>query len=306
MTFNESWINQGKLISREVWEKHVDQLHDDTLGFIKDKNKCIDLITHTFSGAMQRRIPSTYFGILLSGGVDSALMTLAAQRSGGKFTCYTVGFESINEAHDVAFSRKTAEAFGVQLKLRILTLAEVETYAHRAARALKTVGLVDSVNVGIGAVVLVAADLAKKDNITLFFGGLGAEEIFAGYKRHIDSLHVHDECWRGLRAMWARDLVRDASLGAAAGITVLTPFLDSFLITAAMRVPGEWKVVDRERKVILREAAERFGVPYAIAWRKKQAAQYGSGFDKALAKLAKKHGFKNKGDYLFYITRGPL
>ena len=112
--------------------------------------------------------------------------------------------------------------------------------------------------------------------------------MFAGYKRHLDAADVHEECWNGLRNMWTKDLVRDAALGGALGITVATPFLDAELIQAAMRVPGKWKIVDGERKVILREVAEKLGVPHSLAWRKKQAAQYGSGVDKMIEKLAKR------------------
>ena len=90
--------------------------------------------------------------------------------------------------------------------------------------------------------------------------------------------------------MWSTDLVRDAALGKALGITVVTPFLDEELIRVAMRVPAKLKIVDEERKVILREVAEIMGVPHDIAWRKKQAAHYGSGVDKVIEKLARTKG----------------
>ena len=40
------------------------------------------------------------------------------------------------------------------------------------------------------------------------------------------------------------------------------------------------------------------GVPKLAAERKKKGAQYGSGFDKAIQKLAKKNGFKHKKRYV--------
>lgn len=44
--------------------------------------------------------------------------------------------------------------------------------------------------------------MAKKDNVDVLFGGLGAEEIFAGYGRHKEAFkqnRVHEECWSGLK-----------------------------------------------------------------------------------------------------------
>ena len=41
--------------------------------------------------------------------------------------------------------------------------------------------------------------------------------------------------------------------------------------------------------------------PEEFAWRKKIAAQYGSGFDKAMEKLAKRNKFKTKKEYLLSL-----
>jgi asparagine synthase (glutamine-hydrolysing) len=48
----------------------------------------------------------------------------------------------------------------------------------------------------------------------------------------------------------------------------------------------------------LREIAEDIGVPREASGRKKKGAQYGSNFDKAITKLAKRNGFKLKKRYL--------
>ena len=79
-------------------------------------------------------------------------------------------------------------------------------------------------------------------------------------------------------------------------MVIRTPFLDPELIECAMKISGEEKINDKGNKVILREIAEEFLGEFA--WRKKKAAQYGSCFDKAIEKLAKKGGFKLKKDYL--------
>jgi len=52
------------------------------------------------------------------------------------------------------------------------------------------------------------------------------------------------------------------------------------------------------KKIILREAAEFIGLKKDFAWRRKQAAQYGSNFVNGIDKLARKSGFKLKKDYL--------
>ncbi len=287
----EMWIRDGKLVPQKEWAELVDGLKQETSAEIVDPARVRD----TFVAAVRQRLPRGHFGVFLSGGVDSSLITLAAQKLGGEFTCYTVGYNGRVEAEDVRFARVMAERFGLDWKLQLYSLEEVEMLLQKSARILAPAGLLDPVHVSIGAVIVAAVELARRDGVTAFIGGLGAEEIFAGYQRHLGVRDVNEECWRGLKAMWTTDLVRDAALGSALGITVLTPFLDEKLIKVAMRVPGHLKVVDGERKVVLREVAEEYGVPHAVAWRRKKAAQYGSGFDKALEKLARQKGLTKEG-----------
>ena len=59
-----------------------------------------------------------------------------------------------------------------------------------------------------------------------------------------------------------------------------------------------FKLDKENKKIILREATEFIGLKKEFAWRKKQAAQYGSNFINGIEKLAKKNGFKLKKDYL--------
>jgi len=77
-----------------------------------------------------------------------------------------------------------------------------------------------------------------------------------------------------------------------------TPFLDKELIKVAMNVHPMFKLDKENKKIILREATEFIGLKKEFAWRKKQAAQYGSNFINGIEKLAKKNGFKLKKDYL--------
>ena len=55
-----------------------------------------------------------------------------------------------------------------------------------------------------------------------------------------------------------------------------------------MQISANLKIKGNVKKYILRKAALEFSLPEEIAFRKKIAAQYGSGIDKLLEKLAKK------------------
>jgi len=292
----ELWSGKNdNLVSKQEWEQRIDTLREEST---KKCNK--EEVKQALINAVKQRIPQHKYGIFLSGGVDSSLISVLADKNA---IFYTVGYESTIEARDVTASRTLVQKYNLSWRLTILTLKEVEKYITQAIHILSAVNLIDSVTIGIAIVIIAATEQAKKENITTFLGGLGAEEIFAGYKRHLDVTDVNEECWRGLHAMWSRDLVRDATLASALKIDVRTPFLDEQLIKSAMQIPGNRKIKDGQRKIILREIAEEIGIPKEIAWRNKQAAQYGSSIDKAIAKLAKINGYNDKGVYLRHISK---
>jgi len=287
-------IEGGNIISEDRWIEHINSLKSKQSAARSELKKQI-------INAVKKRIPKKRFGIFFSGGVDSSLIALVCKQSKADFICYAVGMES---ASDIEAAKKAAGLLGVELKYRVLSLKEAEKIIKETA---KIVGP-DVMKVGVGSVFYAAAMLAKKDKISAFFSGLGSEEIFAGYERHVSAKDINRECWEGLRQMYKRDLLRDYSISKKLKISILTPFLDSGVIKTAMQIPGEKKINKQHKKIILREIAEEIGLPEEIAWRKKKAAQYGSRFHKALQKLAKKSEFKRISEYLmqFYPSRMKL
>jgi len=276
--------SKKELISEREWIKHIDSLKTDKRSDKEELKKQI-------INAVKKRIPKSKFGIFFSGGIDSSLIAFICKQAKADFICYAVGLEN---ASDIEAAKKAAELLNVKLKFKIYSLKEAEKVIKSTT---ETVGL-DVMKVGVGSVVYAAAMLAKKDKIKIFFSGLGSEEIFAGYERHVAAKDINKECWKGLKAMYQRDLLRDFAIADKLKINILVPFLDDDLIKTAMQIPGEEKLNKEHKKLILRKVAEELGLPKEIAWRPKKAAQYGSKFDRAILRLARKHGLKYKKEYL--------
>ena len=169
---------------------------------------------------------------------------------------------------------------------------------------IKILNDADIVKVSVGSVLYSAGKLALSQGDNVLFGGLGSEEIFAGYQRHEEALQgnnfeaLHKECWNGLKKMWSRDLTRDFTIAKNLNLELRTPFLDKDLVRIAMSIHPMLKLDKDSKKIILRESAEFIGLKKEFAWRRKQAAQYGSNFVNGIDKLARKSGFKLKKDYL--------
>ena len=108
----------------------------------------------------------------------------------------------------------------------------------------------------------------------------------------------HKECWNGLKNLYEKDLSRDFAVSNSLKVNILCPYLDKDLVKYAMQIDSSLKISEQEKKIILRETAVYLGLKKEFAFRKKLAAQYGSGFHKAIDKLSRKNGFKFKKDYL--------
>ncbi len=278
-------LEAGKLPTEDEWKEHIEELCKKT------KPTCKEEVKQALITAVEKRIPKEKFGLFLSGGVDSSLLALIIKKFTNNFVCCSVG---IKKSHDL----EAAEYAAKKLKLNWV---HKEYSEEETGKILKKTAQMfekpDVINVGVGSVFVAAKELA---DIKILFSGLGSEEIFAGYQRH-EKEDANKECWRGLKLMWQRDLARDASIAKKLDFSLRLPFLDDDLILAAMGIPSEKKISAEHKKIILREIAEELGLPKEIAWRQKKAAQYGSGFDKVMEKLAKKAGMR-KSEYVSHLT----
>ncbi|MBI2652953.1 hypothetical protein HYX00_05805 [Candidatus Woesearchaeota archaeon] len=268
-------VKEGKLIPEDLWVKFVNGLEND-----------FDEL-ETNNERAKRELAEAVI-----------LIAFVSKQLKCNFTCYTVGIEN---SDDIAWAKKVANEYGFNFKYKILSLDEFENILKSV---IKILGDADIVKASVGSVLYSAGKLALSDGNNILFGGLGSEEIFAGYQRHEEALKennfeaLHKECWNGLKNMRKRDLTRDFTIAKQLGVDLRTPFLDKELIKIAMNVHPMLKLDKNNKKIILREAAEFIGLKKEFAWRKKQAAQYGSNFVNGIEKLAKKNGFKMKKDYL--------
>ncbi len=283
----EIFLKKEKLITEEEWVKLIDELRKeaDRKGKI-DNSKAIKEIKDGLIKAVMKRADEMVNAILFSGGIDSTIIAKILKDNNRKIKCYTVG---LKDSPDIEYSKKISEDYNFPIIIREISKEEIERAIPKVQSIIKTENKVET---SIATVEYFGLEIIKSEGFSATYSGLGSEEIFAGYNRHLEAnkenKDLNEECWKGLKSMYERDLIREYNLSKYFGIKPKTPFLDRDLIIKAMRVNGDMKIVNSTKKFVLRKASEQLGIREEYAMRPKKAAQYGSKINKVVMKYLRK------------------
>ncbi|MEA3399193.1 MAG: asparagine synthase-related protein [Patescibacteria group bacterium] len=293
----ESWENKIKLLRSQ--EEELDLSKKEITRILANK------IEQVVVSQAETALKKGKIGVLFSGGVDSTLIAFILKKNNIDFQTMTIGFRDNDEQklpEDIEESRESSKYLEINYNEKILSFEEIKVLFKETINILGE-DLANVVNLGVGSVEIAGIKELKNidSEISQIFGGLGSEEIFAGYQRHKQSDDKHNECWDGLNNMYERDLLRDFAISKSLDIDFYTPFLDEGLISFSMNIPIRFKISEIESKIILRESALLLGLDKKFSFRPKRAAQYGSRTDKAIEKLTKQNGYKYKKDYIKYL-----
>ena len=223
--------------------------------------------------------------VALSGGVDSALVAALAGRE-----CVVVGVEG---SSDLKRAKEVADALDLQLEEALIDPGRIE---EALAAVLPAIPSRNPVDASIAATLYFVAEWASLRGQERILAGQGADELFGGYARYLETTTLAADLERDFSGL-PLQLVRDQAVAGLFGVRFSLPYLDVRVVRAAMAIPPEEKVREGVRKRPLREVAARH-LPGEVAYREKKAMQYGSGVMREVKRLARRRGHGKMGDYL--------
>ncbi|MEU9582491.1 asparagine synthase (glutamine-hydrolyzing) [Streptomyces werraensis] len=123
----------------------------------------------------------------LSGGLDSSYLTALAARDRPGIPAYTIGFRAEDARFeampdDLRYARRVAERFGVDLR-EIEIAPDVQDLLPRMTYHLdEPVGDPAAINT------FLICSAAREAGVKVMLSGMGADELFAGYRKHLANL----------------------------------------------------------------------------------------------------------------------
>jgi asparagine synthase (glutamine-hydrolysing) len=141
-------------------------------------------VRDTVLAAVERQMVSDVpLGSFLSGGIDSTAIVAGMRAATDKVTTYTVGFDPDDVRHeivpdDLKYSRLVAERFDIDYQEQILAPDVVDL--------LPT--LIDHLDDPVADTATITTYLickAASESLTVILSGMGGDEVFAGYPRHL-------------------------------------------------------------------------------------------------------------------------
>ena len=259
---------------------------------VKENETSIVEIKEALEAAVHRQLMSDVpYGVLLSGGLDSSVVSAIAKKYSQKriesddkseawypqLHSFAVGLEG---SPDLAAAQKVADhiktihheiKFTIQEGLDAIkdVIYNIETYDITTIRSSTPMYLM--------------ARVIKSMGIKMVLSGEGADEIFGGYlyfHKAPNAREFHEETVRKLDKLHMYDCLRANKSLMAWGIEGRVPFLDKEFIDVAMRINPQDKMINGERmeKWVIRKAFEDM-LPESVAWRQKEQFSDGVGYD---------------------------
>ena len=254
----------------------------DVVGVVDPDPPAWDLAAAIKTAVLLRRDGAV---VALSGGVDSALVAALAGRE-----CVVAGVEG---SHDLRRAREVAQELDLSLEEAVIDPGRIE---DALTEVLAVIPRADPVDGSIAATLYFVAEWAKDHGYERILAGQGADELFGGYARYLETETLGQDLDRDFLGLPAQ-AARDQAVAGLFGALFSLPYLDVRVVRAARGIPPEEKVRGGVRKRPLREVAAKH-LSADVAGREKKAMQYGSGMMREMKRLARRRGCSNVSEFL--------
>tara|TARA_B100000029_G_C17511259_1_gene936358 strand:+ start:120 stop:1046 length:927 start_codon:yes stop_codon:yes gene_type:complete len=212
--------------------------------------------------------------VAFSGGIDSTLVAFLSK----KYCEVELIAVGIPNSHDIRAAKSAAKLINTNLKIIEIEQTEMVSEALDMQKQLDLSGIEVEFMLPFWIV-------AKNASNPILMCGQGADELFGGYARFRKE-GAKKNLKKEVKDLIMRIPAREEKIANIFNLKLSCPYLSKNVIDAAEDFSVD-EHIGKIGKIILRKVATEFGLPKEITNRKKKAAQYGSGSQKAIKNIIK-------------------
>lgn len=257
---------------------------------VKDGESDSFKLGESLKASVKRQLMSDVpYGVLLSGGLDSSVISAVAKKYSAKRVETDSQFDAwwpqlhsfavgLKGAPDLVKAREVADYIGTVHHEVTYTVQEGMDALRDVIYHIETY---DVTTVRASTPMYLLARVIRSMGIKMVLSGEGADEIFGGYlyfHKAPDAKAFHEETVRKIGKLYLYDCLRANKSLAAWGVEGRVPFLDKEFMDVAMRLNPDSKMCPGKNieKRIVREAFADM-LPESITWRQKEQFSDGVG-----------------------------
>lgn len=239
------------------------------------ESACSTIRKLLFSAVEKRLLCERPMGCLLSGGLDSSIVTYILSMLLENIDTFSIGF---NNSIDVKYSKLVSDHLKTTHHIYTIDEKEALTVIPEVIKQIESYDIT-TVRASIG-MYLLGKYIKKKHKNTVIFSGEGADELFCGYLYFHNApspTELYNESKRLVEELPLFDVLRADRCISSNGLELRVPFLDKHLVNYALSLPGKDRMVIKGyEKYILRKAFE-YDLPKEVVWRRKDGFSDGVG-----------------------------
>lgn len=223
----------------------------------------------------KRTMSDVPWAVLLSGGLDSAIVAYLASLHHKPLQTFCIGLEG---SQDCKAAQQVADHIGSKHTNFTFTVEEGWDAIQDVIYHLETF---DVTTIRAGVPMYLLARRVRSMGIKMVLSGEGSDEIFGGYlyfHNAPDAMSFQQECFDKIKRLHLYDCLRANKAMAAFGVECRVPFLDRNFLKHSMQLPPAQRMPQNGvEKHLLRSQFEGC-LPESILWRQKEQFSDGVGY----------------------------
>ena len=235
-------------------------------------------IYNLLKAAVQKRLLSDRkIGCLLSGGLDSSLITALVKECNpdSQIDTFSIGLEG---SPDLIYARQVADYLGTNHHEVIVTEDEMLYAIEDDIRIIETYD-VTTIRAST-PMYLLCKYIKENTDVTILFSGEGSDEASGSYMYFHNApneIEFQKECIRLLEELHYFDVLRCEKSSAGNGLEIRVPFLDLDFLQYYMSIDPKLKMPrNKIEKYLLRKSFESNKlIPDDVLWRSKEGMSDG-------------------------------